>query len=193
MILGDLNTMGHGVARLSPHYCCDAMRWRSLGWYEAAWWHAHVLSQVSSAGSHPLSPGRYRLRIHCFARTRSRQGWLYVYGLSELRRHEGQCRAFAKPQLFAPTSAPNAALQFRAGVMMSSNNLSTERPRTPRRTSLFPNLNPRFALSLVNLLRSDVWPTPDMSGRSCASPQLEVCLAISGACTVLTTSCLRAA
>ena len=46
VILGDLNTMGHGVARLSPHYCCDVMRWRTLGWYEAAWWHAHVLSQV---------------------------------------------------------------------------------------------------------------------------------------------------
>ena len=54
MILGDLNTMGHGVARLSPRYCCDAMRWRSLGWYEAAWWHVHVLSQVSHKGLHEV-------------------------------------------------------------------------------------------------------------------------------------------
>jgi hypothetical protein len=46
MILGDLNTMAHGVARLSPHYCCDVMRWRALGWFEAAWWHSRVLSQV---------------------------------------------------------------------------------------------------------------------------------------------------
>lgn len=44
VILGDLNTMGHSVARLSPSYCCDSMRWRSLGSSEAAWWQKHVLS-----------------------------------------------------------------------------------------------------------------------------------------------------
>lgn len=33
--MGDLNTMGNGVARLSPHYCTDHMRWGSLGWFEA--------------------------------------------------------------------------------------------------------------------------------------------------------------
>ena len=36
--------------------------------------------------------------------------------------------------------------------MMSSNNLSTERPRTLRRISLFPNLNPHHAQSLVYML-----------------------------------------
>ncbi len=36
-ILADLNTMAHGVARLSRHYCCDAMRFRSLGRTEAEW------------------------------------------------------------------------------------------------------------------------------------------------------------
>ena len=44
VILGDLNTMAHGVARLSPLYCCDAMRWRTLGRTEAHFWHHHVLS-----------------------------------------------------------------------------------------------------------------------------------------------------
>lgn len=36
-ILADLNTMAHGVARLSPHYCCDGMRFRTLGRSEAEW------------------------------------------------------------------------------------------------------------------------------------------------------------
>jgi hypothetical protein len=43
-ILGDLNTMAHSVARLSPNYCCDGMRWRSLGSSEAAWWQRYVLA-----------------------------------------------------------------------------------------------------------------------------------------------------
>lgn len=47
-IMGDLNTMAHGVARLSPSYCCDILRWRALGWYEAAWWDRFVLSEVRS-------------------------------------------------------------------------------------------------------------------------------------------------
>lgn len=34
-LMGDLNTLGNGVARLSPNYCTDHMRWLSLGWYEA--------------------------------------------------------------------------------------------------------------------------------------------------------------
>lgn len=42
-ILGDMNTMAHGIARLSPHYCTDHMRYRSIGMDEAAVWHRHVL------------------------------------------------------------------------------------------------------------------------------------------------------
>jgi endonuclease/exonuclease/phosphatase family metal-dependent hydrolase len=34
-IMGDLNTLGNGVARLGRNYCNDVMRWRSLGYYEA--------------------------------------------------------------------------------------------------------------------------------------------------------------
>ncbi len=37
-IMGDLNTMAHGIARLSPNYCCDIMRWKSIGYYEAQVW-----------------------------------------------------------------------------------------------------------------------------------------------------------
>lgn len=42
-ILGDLNTMAHGVARLSPHYAQGPLRWGSLGLTEAEWWERHVL------------------------------------------------------------------------------------------------------------------------------------------------------
>lgn len=43
-ILGDLNTMAHGIARLSPDYCCDAMRFWSIGQTEAYFWHHNVIS-----------------------------------------------------------------------------------------------------------------------------------------------------
>ena len=38
LILADCNTMAHSIARLSPHYCTDQYRYRSLGWTEAEWW-----------------------------------------------------------------------------------------------------------------------------------------------------------
>lgn len=43
-ILGDLNTMAHGIARLSPSYCCDRMRFLSLGSDEAVFWKRYVLA-----------------------------------------------------------------------------------------------------------------------------------------------------
>jgi hypothetical protein len=43
-ILGDLNTMAHGIARLSPNYCCDRMRFLSVGRDEAVIWERSVLS-----------------------------------------------------------------------------------------------------------------------------------------------------
>ena len=42
LILADCNTMAHSIARLSPNYCTDAYRFRSLGWTEAEWWTHHV-------------------------------------------------------------------------------------------------------------------------------------------------------
>ena len=35
VIMGDLNTLGNGVARLGRNYCNDVMRWRSMGYFEA--------------------------------------------------------------------------------------------------------------------------------------------------------------
>lgn len=43
-ILGDLNTMAHGLARLSPQYCCDKMRFWTLGRPEAHFWHHNLIS-----------------------------------------------------------------------------------------------------------------------------------------------------
>ena len=41
-ILGDLNTMAHGIARFSPKFCTDKMRFWSLGQSEASFWHHKV-------------------------------------------------------------------------------------------------------------------------------------------------------
>lgn len=38
--------MAHGIARLSPNYCCDAMRFWSIGQTEAYFWHHNVLSEA---------------------------------------------------------------------------------------------------------------------------------------------------
>lgn len=46
-ICGDLNTMAHSVARLSPAYCRDSFRWRSLGVTEARFW-AHNVFAVTN-------------------------------------------------------------------------------------------------------------------------------------------------
>ena len=42
LLLGDFNTLAHSLARLSPKYCRDGLRW-ALGWTEAQWVAAHVL------------------------------------------------------------------------------------------------------------------------------------------------------
>lgn len=42
--LGDLNTMGHGVARLSLDFCRDHMRLCSLGQSEGGWFERNVLA-----------------------------------------------------------------------------------------------------------------------------------------------------
>jgi hypothetical protein len=46
-IFGDLNTLAHGIARLSSIYCRDSMRFNSLGWSEAAWWQRYILSYTN--------------------------------------------------------------------------------------------------------------------------------------------------
>jgi endonuclease/exonuclease/phosphatase family metal-dependent hydrolase len=49
VICGDLNTMAHSVARLSPLYCCDRFRWLSIGWSEARFWAHSVFAVTDSA------------------------------------------------------------------------------------------------------------------------------------------------
>ncbi|KAK3248710.1 hypothetical protein CYMTET_41833 [Cymbomonas tetramitiformis] len=47
-ILGDLNTMANGIARFSPHYCCDKMRFWTIGESEGEWWDRNVFSYSSN-------------------------------------------------------------------------------------------------------------------------------------------------
>lgn len=41
--MGDFNTLGHTIARLSKDYCKDHMRWRFLHKRESEWWEENVL------------------------------------------------------------------------------------------------------------------------------------------------------
>lgn len=52
-ICGDINTMANGVARLSPNYCRDTMRWRSIGKSEAEVWAEQVFSVNDVPGAEP--------------------------------------------------------------------------------------------------------------------------------------------
>jgi hypothetical protein len=47
--MGDLNTMAHSVARLSPTYCCDKFRWASLGSSEARFWQTNLFDVMAEA------------------------------------------------------------------------------------------------------------------------------------------------
>lgn len=47
MIFGDLNTMAHGIARLSPFFCSDSLRFRSIGYSEAQWWQKHIFDHAA--------------------------------------------------------------------------------------------------------------------------------------------------
>lgn len=49
-IAGDLNTVGHGLARLSPFHCIDEYRWKSLGYSEAQWWREKVFQHPEQLG-----------------------------------------------------------------------------------------------------------------------------------------------
>lgn len=61
VIGGDLNTMAHGIARLSPWHCTDHLRWATLGQCEAAFWQHHVFDvagdiTLPSAQARPSAP-----------------------------------------------------------------------------------------------------------------------------------------
>lgn len=53
VIGGDLNTMAHGIARLSPWHCTDHLRWATLGQCEAAFWQHHVFDVVGDTSLPP--------------------------------------------------------------------------------------------------------------------------------------------
>ncbi len=44
-ICADFNTLAHGIARFSPKYCKDSLRWKSIGWTESEWWGHYILNQ----------------------------------------------------------------------------------------------------------------------------------------------------
>jgi hypothetical protein len=46
VIMGDFNTLAHGIARLSVNYCRDIMRFLSLGWTESQWWQRHLFDEA---------------------------------------------------------------------------------------------------------------------------------------------------
>ena len=56
-IFGDLNTMGHGIARFSPKFCTDKMRFWSLGQAEAVFWDRNVF-QVLDTGTASTQDGK---------------------------------------------------------------------------------------------------------------------------------------
>lgn len=47
LIMGDLNTMAHGIARFSPKYCKDALRFISLGYSEGQWWQKYLFNIIN--------------------------------------------------------------------------------------------------------------------------------------------------
>lgn len=51
-IFGDLNTMAHGIARFSPRYCKDKMRFWSIGQSEAEFWD-HTVFKVMDPDAIP--------------------------------------------------------------------------------------------------------------------------------------------
>jgi hypothetical protein len=57
---GDLNTMAHGIARLSPNYCQDDMRWKTIGSTESEWFTKNVLFQDASL---PFNPSLLSLNL----------------------------------------------------------------------------------------------------------------------------------
>jgi hypothetical protein len=41
---GDLNTMANGVKRYQPWFCCDDLRWGSIGYSESEWFYKYGLN-----------------------------------------------------------------------------------------------------------------------------------------------------
>lgn len=71
MILGDLNTMAHSIARLSPNYCRDFLRMWSIGQSEGAFWDRHLFHVLHDDLPNPnqkllpLCPRHFSFRELC--------------------------------------------------------------------------------------------------------------------------------
>jgi len=61
IIAGDLNTMAHSIARLSPTYCLDHLRWRTIGQTEAQWWQTNLLNFHDEDGNVNTNLMKYNL------------------------------------------------------------------------------------------------------------------------------------
>ncbi|KAG5466103.1 hypothetical protein LSCM4_01245 [Leishmania orientalis] len=87
LLAGDLNTMAHGIVRLSRLFGTDRLRWLSFGEDEACWLQRKVLGRnmhFLEAGICPLS---YRLLVNAVSRVHqllcnNSLVWRYVYGFT---------------------------------------------------------------------------------------------------------------
>lgn len=74
LLLGDLNTMAHGLARFFPKYCCDALRWRSVGWSEAEWWQRNLFSVTPELARDPTTGHLRNVLLAAHHHSAPRQG-----------------------------------------------------------------------------------------------------------------------
>jgi hypothetical protein len=54
VISGDLNTLGHGIARFHRKFCGDGLRFRTMGFSESGWWMHHLFNQPGGSDHNPF-------------------------------------------------------------------------------------------------------------------------------------------
>jgi endonuclease/exonuclease/phosphatase family metal-dependent hydrolase len=67
IIMGDLNTMAHGIARLSPKYCRDFLRFWSLGHSEGSFWDKHLFGVMHDDSRDAVNQKLLPLHPHHFS------------------------------------------------------------------------------------------------------------------------------
>lgn len=91
---GDLNTMAHGIVRLSPKYATDRLRFLSIGETEACWLQRNILSRDSFLHMSymwlPFSPRFLRSYMKRFLYLQWYRQWIWrlLYGLSFAEQHQ---------------------------------------------------------------------------------------------------------
>eukprot|EP00835_Amoeboradix_gromovi_P000925 NODE_35_length_31537_cov_0.293403.p7 type:complete len:376 gc:universal NODE_35_length_31537_cov_0.293403:28922-27795(-) len=83
ILCGDLNTMGHGIARFSPSYCNDQMRWKSIGYSESEFFYDRVLKFNVSDGELNCNLQGYSLSEEVLKAARN-PGFHEVFDLNEI-------------------------------------------------------------------------------------------------------------